>query len=192
MKSADIDRLLPGVFQHTLEDDRGPLRALLNAMETLHAPVEELLTGVDAVFDAYRTPDAFLAYLAGWLDLDYLLIQGPSEQAGYVLPSGAVNLRELIRAGSDLMRRRGTRGGLLSFLQTATGTTGFSIEEEVLDEDGALRSFHIRVNIPAEAEQYRQLIEVIVRAERPAHVTYELNPPAEATAIPSGGGSPSS
>ena len=56
MKSADIDRLLPGVFQQTLEDDRGPLRALLNAMETLHAPVEELLTGVDAVFDAYRTP----------------------------------------------------------------------------------------------------------------------------------------
>lgn len=192
MKSADIDRLLPGVFQQTLEDDRGPLRALLNVMETLHEPVEELLTEVDAVFDAYRTPDAFVAYLSGWLDLDYLLIQGPRGNGGYVLPSGIVNLRELIRAGADLMRRRGTRGGLLSFLETATGVTGFSIDDEVPDENGTIRPFHLRVNLPAEAERFRQLVDVIVRAERPAHVTYELGPPAEATATASGGDSPSS
>ena len=190
MKSADIDRLLPGVFQQTLEDDHGPLRALLNVMEDLHEPVEGRLQAVDAIFDPYRTPDAFVAFLSGWLDLDYLLIQGPPAAGGYVLPSGIGNLRELIRAGSDLMRWRGTAGGLLRFLETATGVTGFHIEDQVPDAAGLPRPFHIRVDLPAEAEPYRSLIDVIVRAERPAHVTYELGPPAEAATAPAASAAP--
>jgi phage tail-like protein len=186
MKSADIDRLLPGVFQQTLEDEHGPLRAVLNVMEDLHEPDEQRLQAVDAVFDPYRTPDRFVAYLSGWLDLDYLLIQGPGEAGGHVLPSGIGNLRELIRAGSELMRWRGTSRGLLGFLETATGLTGFQIEDQVLDETGLPRPFHIRVNLPPEAERYRALVDVIVRAERPVHVTHELGPPPEAATPPGG------
>jgi phage tail-like protein len=188
MKSSEIDRLLPGVFQQTLEDEHGPLRALLAVMEDLHQPVEDLLTAVDAVFDPYRTPDAFVAYLAGWLDLTYLLIEGRADDGGYVLPSGIVNLRELVNAGSELIRWRGTSRGLLQFLETATGATGFQIEDQVLDQAGLARPFHIRIDLPSEAEKYRPLIDTIVRAERPAHVTYELGPPPEAPTPPGGDG----
>jgi phage tail-like protein len=188
MKSADIDRLLPGVFQQTLEDEHGPLRALLNVMADLHEPVEQLLDSVDSVFDPYRTPDAFVAYLAGWLDLTYLLVQGPQGSHDYALPSGIANLRELVNAGSDLIRWRGTSRGLLQFLETATGSTGFRIEDQVLDEEGMVRPFHIRIYIPAEAEQYRPLIDTIVRADRPAHVTYELGAPPPPSPPPGGDG----
>ncbi|MPZ48133.1 MAG: hypothetical protein GEU75_02280 [Dehalococcoidia bacterium] len=186
MKSAEIDRLLPGVFQQTLEDEHGPLRALLGVMEALHQPVEDVLGSVDAVFDAYRTPESFVAYLSGWLDLDYLLAEGSGPGKTYELPSGSANLRELIAAGAELMRWRGTKPGLISFLETATGASGFSIDDQTPGPDGLPRPFHIRVDIPAAAEPYRALADVIVRAERPAHITYELSPPAEAAA-PAGG-----
>jgi phage tail-like protein len=186
MKSTEIDRLLPEVFQQTLEDEHGPLRALLDVMETLHRPVESVLESIDGVFDAYRTPDGFVAYLSGWLDLDYLLVEGSGPGKTYELPSGTANLRELIAAGAELMRWRGTKPGLLSFLETATGVTGFAMDDQTLGPDGLPRPFHIRVDIPEAAERYRSLVDIIVRAERPAHITYELSP----RATPAASGAP--
>jgi phage tail-like protein len=173
MNRADIERYLPGVYQQTLENERGPLAALLSAMEALHEPVEDTIASFDATFNPYRTPDRFVSYLAGWLDLDYLLIEGPD--GSHVLPSGVTRLRELIATGAELMRWRGTRRGLLAFLETATGLTGFAIEDQVTNEAGAVRPFHIRVDIPVEAEPHRAMIDAIVRTERPAHITYELS-----------------
>ena len=60
------------------------------------------------------------------------------------------------------------------FLETATGATGFEIEEIVADEHGEIIPFHIRVRVPEEATAYVTLIRRIIDIEKPAYVTYEL------------------
>ncbi len=71
MKQAEIIPLLPGVFQRAIRPG-SPMTALLAVMESLHAPSEDVLTRLDAYFDPYRAPDAFVVFLAGWVDLDRL------------------------------------------------------------------------------------------------------------------------
>lgn len=180
MKRADIERLLPEIFQRTLPPDDemdNPLRAFLSVMETLHAPTEQVLASLDAFFDPYRTPDRFVAYLASWVDLDQLWLDDPT---GYSLatlppfPTGVGRLRALIAAAATLSRWRGTETGLRLFLETATGVTGFGIDDAVEDENGEIIPFHIRVRVPAAAQASVGLIRRIVELEKPAYATWEL------------------
>lgn len=176
MKRTEIEQMLPGVFQRTVQEGT-PLAALLEVMEALPAPDEAVLDQLDAFFDPYRTPDAFVPFLASWVDLDRLLREIPeqfTEQAPPPLPSGMGRLRELVAAATFLAQWRGTAKGLLRFLETATGVQGFVIEEQVLGPDGLPKPFHIRVCVPQEAALYQILIERIVESEKPAYVTYEL------------------
>ena len=169
MKRAAIEPLLPNNFRRTLAPG-SPLAALLDVMEDLHAPSEEVLAGEDAYFDSRRTPDRFVPYLAGWVDLAALLEEGrahggpPPE-----FPSGSGRLRELISLASYFSRWRGTLAGVRRFLEVATGETGFAI-----DENPGGRAFHLAVRAPRSSEGYRALIERIVELEKPAHVTFEL------------------
>ena len=180
MKRADIEQLLPEIFRRTLPPVRtgaNPLAAFLDVIEGLQAPDEAILTSLDTYFDPYRAPDLFVAYLAGWVDLDGLWIENPQEFTAKTLPrfpSGVGRLRDLIASAVYLSRWRGTAKGLLTFLETATGITGFAIDEQVLDEDGQPIPFHIRVRAPKEAAVYRALIDQIIAKEKPAYVTYEL------------------
>lgn len=180
MKRADIERLLPEIFQRTLPPDDemdNPLRAFLSVMETLHAPTEQVLASLDAFFDPYRTPDRFVAYLASWVDLDQLWLDDPT---GYSLatlppfPTGVGRLRALIAAAATLSRWRGTETGLRLFLETATGVTGFGIDDAVEDENGEIIPFHIRVRVPVAAQASVALIRRIVELEKPAYATWEL------------------
>jgi phage tail-like protein len=180
MKRADIERLLPEIFQRTLppdEDGDNLLRAYLSVMELLHAPSEQVLASLNAFFDPYLAPDRFVPYLAGWVDLDQVWLEEP---AGYhadnlpAFPAGLGSLRELIAAAAALSRWRGTRAGLRQFLETATGSTGFDIEEDVEDETGTIIPFHIRVRVPPAAHAHASLIRRIIGIEKPAYVTYEL------------------
>lgn len=180
MKRAEIERLLPEIFQRTLPPDAeadSPLRVFLSAMETLHAPTEDVLDALDAYFDPYRTPDRFVPYLASWVDLDAVWLDAPE---GYTLanlppfPTGTGRLRALMAAAADLSRWRGTEAGLRRFLETATGLTGFDISEEVEGDDGAIIPFHIRVRAPADAAPHVALVRRIIELEKPAYVTYEL------------------
>ncbi|MFL5674988.1 MAG: phage tail protein [Chloroflexota bacterium] len=183
MDSEAIGRLLPGVFQTALhpvaagvvEPDRR-LAALLDVMETLHAPVESVLGGLDHYLDPRLATPAFVPYLAGWVDLDWLLVADPSAPmaATATLASGLGTLRELVAAAAELARWRGTARGLLRFLDTATGVPGFAIEENVTGDDRKPRPFHLRIVGPAGAEKYRPLIERVIVAEKPAYATYEL------------------
>lgn len=180
MKRADIELLLPEIFRRTLppvRTDANPLEAFLDVMELLHTPDEAVLASLDTYFDPYRAPELFVAYLAGWVDLDQLWIENPQEFTAKTLPpfpSGVGRLRQLVAAAAFLSRWRGTMKGLLYFLETATGISGFEIEERVLDEDGQQIPFHIRVRAPQAAEVYRVLIERIIMKEKPAYVTYDL------------------
>jgi phage tail-like protein len=177
MKQAQISQLLPSVFQETLTAS-GPLAALLGVMETLHAPCEAKLEELDETFDARRTADPFVPFLARWVDLDWLL-ETPSRHtrgasAAVRLPLDIGRLRELVAMAAFLSQWRGTAKGLFLSLHIATGLNGFSVTERVPAEDGTPLPFHIRVQAPAGALPYRAMIERIISFEKPAYVTWEL------------------
>jgi phage tail-like protein len=162
MKSAEILRLLPGIFQRTARSG-SPLAALLSVMEALHAPSEEVLENLDALFDPRRAPDRFVPFLARWVDLDL------------PVTTGLGRLRELTAAGVELSRWRGTARGLLLFLSTATGRQDFEVDERVPGPNGLPLPFHVRVRAPAELAPHRPMLERIIEMEKPAYVTYELH-----------------
>ena len=165
MKRDEIAALLPGIFQRTLGPEN-PMEALIGAMETLHAPVEAVLDHLDAICDPHRAPDGFVPFLATWVDLERIF--AAREEGDNLVSTGLGRLRELIRAASYLSKWRGTREGLKRFLETATGVSGFVIEEPLT------RPFHLRVIAPKSVEAHSALIERIVEVERPAYATWEV------------------
>ena len=171
MKATQIKRLLPGVFQ-TAAEGATPLATILKIMEGMHAPTEAILNRLEAYFDPHRTPDAFVPYLASWVDLENLLDQHGSTDASF--STGVGRLRELTAAAVLLSKWRGTRKGLSLFLETATGLTDFTINEMVADSRGEMIPFHMHILAPAAATAHRAVIERIVDLEKPAYVTYDL------------------
>jgi phage tail-like protein len=176
VKQTQIKKLLPWVFQRTAQPGN-PLAALLEVMQDMHAPVETALSDLDSLFDPRRTPECFLPYLAGWVDLGVLIdiSRGGASAASAVFPTGLARLRELIASAATLSEWRGTRKGLEMFLKIATGSSGFSIDEQVLGPDGNARVFHMRVTAPKDLVVHRSLLERIIELEKPAYVTYELS-----------------
>jgi phage tail-like protein len=176
MKQNEIARLLPGIFQRTLQDG-SPLTALLAVMEALQAPDEAILQQAEVFFNPYLTPESFVLFLASWVDLDWLILENAEEYTPRTpsLPSGIGRLRELIALSVFLAQWRGTAKGLLRFLETACGISGFTIEERVPGPDGRFKPFHIAIHVPPEAAAYMTMITRIIEAEKPAYVTYELH-----------------
>lgn len=181
MRPADIALLLPSVMRRTIDGAEGDvLLALLEAMAAMHGPAEAVVAGLPGHFDPRVTGDGMVAFLASWADLDRVASVGPD--GVWTLPTGLGHLRELVATSIEVSRTRGTRAGLVRFLETATGTTGF----EVLDaSDGVQREFHLVVRLPPEAEPWRALVAQLVEAEKPAHLTFELEP---APTAPAAGG----
>ena len=174
MRRNEIERLLPGVYQlalHPLEtsalaaDTR--LAGLLDAMEELHDPCEQILARLDSYVDPRRAPDAFVTYLAGWVDLDWLAVSGR-------VTTGPGRLRELVAVAMEESRWRGTARGLTSFLTAATGVSGWSIDEHPPSTDAAQRAFHLVVHAPQSVAPDAAMVERIVETEKPAAVTYEV------------------
>ena len=165
MKSYEISRLLPSIFQRTVGPG-SPLSAMLSVMEGLNTPAEAILDDIDSIFDPSRTPDEFVPSLARWVDLERIF--APREEAENLVSTGLGRLRELIRIAPHVSKWRGTQEGLKRFLETATGTTGFVIEEP------EAKPFHLRVIAPQETKAHRTLIERIVDMERPVYATWEV------------------
>lgn len=176
MKRNEIEALLPSVFQRTLWPG-SPLVVFLQIMEDLHAPAEEVLDHLADFFNPYRTPDDFVPYLASWVDLARLLTETSTASTTRGLPvyaPGLGHLRALIAAAAELSQWRGTQIGLVRFLETATGLTGFVVDEQVLDEQKRVRPFHMAVRAPVAAEPLAPLIRRIVELEKPAYMTAEV------------------
>ncbi|HET8542680.1 MAG TPA: phage tail protein [Anaeromyxobacter sp.] len=161
MRRAEIARLLPSVFQAGVADGT-PLAAALDAMEELHARPEARLATLDEILDPLRAPAPFVPFLARWVDL-------PLE-----FTTGLDRARATVASAAALARWRGCARGLLGLLEAATGTTGFEIDEEVLDARGAVRPFHVRVTAPAALAVHEEMLQRIIRLEKPAYVTHEL------------------
>jgi phage tail-like protein len=178
MKSDEIARLLPEVYQRTC-DSGTPLYALLRVMESLHGPTEEILAHLEETFDPYRTPERFVPFLAHWVDLDRFFSEAHGltddpEACPAPISSGTGRLRELIAAAVHLSQWRGTSRGLKRFLEAATGVQGFDLDEEVPGSDGLPRPYHLRVSVPRGAARHGGLIKRIVEQEKPAYVTFEI------------------
>ena len=174
MKQTEIEMFLPGVFQRTVVPG-GVLATLLEVMEALHAPAEDVLRELDAYFDPRRSANRFVPFLAGWSDLDTLLSDSSvSELDAPTFPTGLGRLRELIADAAFLSQWRGTAKGLLRFLETATGAQGFQINERVTGPNGQPIPFHLLIFAPPETTPYQVLLEKIIELEKPAYVTYEL------------------
>lgn len=169
-----ILRYLPENFELAAADHRGALWATLGVMDGMHAPVDRILRSIDRYFDPFGAPDPFVLMQASWLGLDrYFEWSGGSVGSGEArFPSGIERLRLLIAEFPSLVRSRGTRQSLTRFLEVATGTSGFVVEDGVR----AGRPFHLVVQVPDAAEPLMKLVEDIVAGERPAHATYELRP----------------
>jgi phage tail-like protein len=185
MLAPAIERLLPAVFRAGVRPG-SPLAAVLAVMEALHEPAERELASLDRVFDPRRAPDTFVPLLARWLDLDRLLEERPGGGRGRLTDSIELGrLRELTAAAAYLSRWRGTARGLKLFLETATGTPGFAIDEQVplapaTEGQGLPRPFHLKVLVPEAAAPLLPLIKRIVELEKPAYVTFEteVGPPS--------------
>ena len=178
MNRNEIAQLLPEVFQRTLKEGSA-LSALIEVMEALQAPSEAVLSQLDAIFDPRRTSDKFVPYLAYWADLarlfdDDLTAKPRPGSGGLTIESGLGRLRELIANAAFLSQWRGTKKGLLLFLQTATGLRDFQIAENI-DLEGKPRPFHITVRAPKGSEQFSQLIGRIIELEKPAYVSHEIS-----------------
>lgn len=174
MKSEQIKQLLPAVVQQG-GGPGTPLAALLEAMELLHQPAEAVIESIGTYFNTYEAPDAFVPFLARWVDMDRFFTEGYTGlQTDSPLGTGMGRLRELVGLAAYISQWRGTRSGLMRFLETATGVAGFKIEERTQVGESSARAFHLRITAPADARPHRDLIERIIDQEKPAYVTYEL------------------
>jgi phage tail-like protein len=146
-------------------------------MESLHEPSVRVLEQLDAFFDPRRTPEAFVPFLATWVDLERLFDPkfGDLSASRPPIDTGVGRLRELTAAAAYLSKWRGTTHGLLRFLETATGESGFEVVESAPDAEGRPRPFHVVVRAPGSVAKHRGLIERIIDQEKPAYVTYELS-----------------
>jgi phage tail-like protein len=173
MRHQAIERLLPAAYQRAAIQG-SVLYALLDVMETMHAPDEEVLATVDDLFAAYRTRDQLLPFLARWLALDHLL-PPPDAGASARLPVPVGRLRNLVAEGAVLAQWRGTPEGLRRMLEIATGVSGFLIEEP------RNRPYHFVVHVPTDAADQLPLIRRIVEAEKPAATTADVPDPLPPT-----------
>lgn len=178
MRRGEIAELLPEVYRRALGDG-GPLDVLLEIMEAYQHPAARWRDRIDEILDPHRAPPEFVAYLAGWVDLDWLFREPtrrghPVQEGSPLLTSDLGRLRLLVARASELARWRGTKRGLLRFLELATGLEGFEVVEDRGPGKEGRGSHHITVRAPPEASPWRPVIDRVIRAEKPAHLTHDL------------------
>ena len=173
MQARDVARLFPEIIGRT-QAAGTPLWALVTTMAALLDPADQRLKRLDAWFDPYGAPDAMVPYLAAWVDLGWLPVRAEAGGEGLSVE----RMRALLAEAPRLAASRGTTAGLRRILEVALGETGIGVK----DGDPAL-PFHVVVELPKSAEAQRRLAELIVRFEKPAHLTHEVRIAAATGAI---------
>jgi phage tail-like protein len=168
VNQADVLRFLPDVIRRTSEPG-SPLDGIVAAMAHLLDPVDARMNQLDRYFDPFRTPTSMLPYLATWVGLGWLPVREHREGEG-IAPE---RLRRLIALAPTIAQRRGTARSLEAMLSAALGLEDVEVADATSDPS-IQKPFHIVVRLPVVAQADRRLIELIVRFEKPAHVTHEL------------------
>jgi phage tail-like protein len=163
---------------------------LVMLFESFWSPIDRQIENVHYYFDPRTTPPSFLPWLASWLDLE--LDERWSE----------AQVRQLIRWAIALHRSRGTKWGLLKYLEIYTNQKAEIIEHIsnnfVLGAEARLGSaialgqgniphtFSVNLRLPQpdatnqrerarEENLTRRTIESIIEMQKPAHTVYTLN-----------------
>ncbi len=178
-------KYLPALYEHDELMGR-----FLMLFESFWAPIETQINSTHYYLDPRITPANFLPWLASWFDLDideYLT---------------EAQVRQLIRWAIALHRSRGTKWGLLKYLEIYTGQQAEIIEHRAknfvwgpetrlgpgiaLGRSNMPHTFTITLHlspIEADSEQEsarqerlrRRTIESIIELQKPAHTVYVLN-----------------
>jgi len=155
----------------------------LMLFESFWDPIEGQIDQLPHYFDPRTAPPDLLPWLAAWLDL-VLDERWPESKR-----------RQLLQSAVHLYRRRGTRDGLVDYLEIYTGARPQIVEHRaenfVLGPEARLgqgiaigrrnapHTFTVKMELPtlpkAEAESRRRMIEQIIEAEKPAHTAYLLD-----------------
>jgi phage tail-like protein len=149
-------RYLPSIYR----DDEF-LTRFLRIFEDVVSPVEAVLANIHFYFDPGMTPESFLSWLATWVDLS-LDENWPIEKR-----------RQLIRAGVELYRWRGTKRGLREYLTIYSGVDP-DIVEHFGEDDGSRHRFTVVITVPDPASLDEGAVRRVINAEKPAHTTYDL------------------
>jgi phage tail-like protein len=177
-------KYLPSIYER---DDL--MSHFLMLFESFWAPVEGQIKNIYHYFDPRITPAKLLPWLASWLDLT-LDERWPEARR-----------RQLIRWAIALHRSRGTKWGLLKYLEIYTGQQAEIVEHRaknfILNAETRLGSgvalgrrntphtFTVTLRLPAveaedelertRLEKIRQrTIETIIERQKPAHTVYTL------------------
>ncbi|MDA8384930.1 MAG: phage tail protein I [Actinomycetota bacterium] len=154
---------LPGVLQ----EDKF-LADLVDALDSVLAPVHLVLDCLDAYFDPRLAPADFLEWLANWVAV--ALDETWSEE----------RKRELVRRAIPLYRTRGTMDGLREQVRIYAG-----VDPELKDSGGVsystihggaelpglrMPSLVVKLQVPSGSHVTAGRLESIVHASVPAHV----------------------
>ncbi len=162
----------------------------LMLFESFWSPIETQIDSIYNYFDPRLTPVYFLPWLASWLDVE-LEEHWPEE-----------GRRQLLRWAIALHRSRGTRWGLLKYLELYTGQKAEIIERRsknfvlgtevqlgpsiALGRGNTPHTFTVTLRLPPikakskkerkRLEEVRQrTIEAIIERQKPAHTIYTLH-----------------
>jgi phage tail-like protein len=176
---------LPAIYE---QDDL--MGRFLMLFESFWKPIETQVDAIHNYFDPRLTPAHFLPWLASWLDVE-LEDHWSEEQQ-----------RSLLRWAIALHRSRGTRWGLLKYLELYTGQIAEIVEQRaenfILGEQARLgpgialgqgnvpHTFTVTLRLrPVEANSAqdqkrsekirRRTIEAIIDRQKPAHTVYTLH-----------------
>src|SRR5260221_5890322 len=162
MLARDVARLLPEISGRTHAEGT-PLAAVVTTMAALLDPADQRLKRLHAWFDPYGAPDVMVPYLAAWVDLGWLPVRTEEGGEGVSIE----RMRALLAEAPRLAASRGTTAGLRRILEVALGEAGIGVRDR-----GPARPVHVVVDLPNSAEAQRRLAELIVRFEKPAHLTH--------------------
>jgi phage tail-like protein len=162
-----LARGLPAIYQ---EEDPSTVR-LTQAFDDSLAPIVSTLDNLPAYFDPRYAPEDFLAWLAGWLAIEL-------DETWEV-----ERRRTAVREAADLLRRRGTAGGLATEVELATGGqveivenggSGWSLDAGSPMVGSARPSLLVRLRVTDASTVDRERLERIVDAAKPAHVPHRI------------------
>ncbi len=166
------------------------MRRFVMLFESFWQPIESQIDHTHYYFDPRTAPAEFLPWLASWLDLE--LDERWDE----------THVRQLIRWAIALHRSRGTRWGLLKYLEIYTGqkakvtehiSNNFVLGPEArlgasiaLGRGNQPHTFSVSLRLPIpegadaverarEEKLQRRTIESIINNQKPAHTVYTLD-----------------
>jgi phage tail-like protein len=143
---------LPAIYA----DDEFLGRFLL-ICEDLLGPVQQLISHFDLFLDPATAPEPFLPWLNEWLAALVDEHWSPQTQ------------RLLLKNASWLHQARGTRAGLLSYLQIVCP----GCEAEITENAQGPHSFEVVLHADDNTID-RLMVERVIEANRPAHTSYTL------------------